>query len=45
MESGRSCIPIIPSADLVKSLRFWVEGLGFEADSEMREGERVARHA
>jgi hypothetical protein len=23
-----SCIPVIPSADLEKSLRFWVEGLG-----------------
>jgi catechol 2,3-dioxygenase-like lactoylglutathione lyase family enzyme len=41
MESVRSCIPIIPSADLVKSLRFWVEGLGFEVESEMREGERL----
>ena len=32
-----SCVPIIPSADLEKSLRFWVEGLGFEVGSEMRE--------
>jgi hypothetical protein len=23
----RSCIPVIPSADLEKSLRFWVDGL------------------
>ncbi len=23
-----SCIPVIPSANLEKSLRFWVEGLG-----------------
>ena len=23
-----SCMPVIPSADLEKSLRFWVEGLG-----------------
>ena len=23
-----SCIPVIPSADLEKSLRFWVDGLG-----------------
>ncbi len=22
------CIPVIPSADLEKSLRFWVDGLG-----------------
>ncbi len=33
-----SCIPIIPSADLEKSLRLWVDGLGFHMDSEMREG-------
>jgi hypothetical protein len=25
-----SCVPITPSADLEKSLRFWVDGLGFE---------------
>jgi catechol 2,3-dioxygenase-like lactoylglutathione lyase family enzyme len=31
-----SCIPVIPSANLEKSLRFWVEGLGFKMDSEMR---------
>ena len=31
-----SCIPVIPSADLKKSLRFWVEGLGFRMDREMR---------
>ena len=31
-----SCIPVIPSADLEKSLRFWVEGLGLEIDREMR---------
>jgi hypothetical protein len=31
-----SCIPVIPSADLQKSLRFWVEGLGFTTDREMR---------
>ena len=41
MEIARSCIPIIPSADLPKSLRFWVEGLGFEVESEMREEERL----
>ena len=27
-----SCIPVIPSADLEKSLRFWVEGLGLTVD-------------
>jgi uncharacterized glyoxalase superfamily protein PhnB len=31
-----SCIPIIPSADLERSLRLWVNGLGFTMDSEMR---------
>jgi catechol 2,3-dioxygenase-like lactoylglutathione lyase family enzyme len=31
-----SCIPIIPSADLEKSLRFWVEGLCLTMDREMR---------
>jgi len=41
LEIIRSCIPVIPSADLPKSLRFWVEGLGFEVDSEMREGDRL----
>ncbi|HZU31781.1 MAG TPA: VOC family protein [Candidatus Angelobacter sp.] len=29
------CIPIIPSADLNKSLRLWVDGLGFSMSSEM----------
>ncbi len=32
----KSCIPVIPSADLEKSLRFWVNGLGLTVDSEMR---------
>jgi uncharacterized glyoxalase superfamily protein PhnB len=41
METVSSCIPIIPSADLVRSLRFWLDGLGFEVESEMREGERL----
>lgn len=31
-----SCIPVIPSADLGKSLRFWVEGVGLTMDREMR---------
>jgi catechol 2,3-dioxygenase-like lactoylglutathione lyase family enzyme len=35
------CMPVIPSADLEKSLRFWVEGLGFTADREMREEGRL----
>lgn len=33
----KSCIPVIPSADLEKSLRFWVDGLGLTADREMRQ--------
>ena len=32
-----SCIPVIPSADLEKSLRFWADGLEFSVSSEMRE--------
>ena len=31
-----SCMPVIPSADLEKSLRFWVEGLGLTMDRAMR---------
>jgi hypothetical protein len=31
-----SCIPVIPSADLDKSLRLWVDGLEFSISSEMR---------
>ena len=31
-----ACIPVIPSADLEKSLRFWVDGLGLTVDREMR---------
>ncbi|MGE5113907.1 MAG: VOC family protein [Acidobacteriaceae bacterium] len=37
----QSCIPVIPSANLEKSLRLWVEGLGFSMSSEMRDGERL----
>mgnify|MGYP000564799555 CR=1 FL=1 len=32
----KSCIPVIPSADLEKSVRLWMDGLGFEIDTEMR---------
>lgn len=39
--SVESCIPIIPSKDLDKSLRFWVEGLGFSMNSEMRKDGRL----
>src|SRR5690242_10866249 len=31
-----SCIPVIPSANLEKSLRLWIDGLGFSMSSEMR---------
>jgi len=31
-----SCVPVIPSADIEKSLRLWIDGLGFRRDSEMR---------
>ena len=37
----KSCIPIIPSANLQKSLRLWVDGLGFSMSSEMREGDKL----
>ena len=36
-----SCVPVIPSADLEKSLRFWVEGLGLTMDRAMRDGGRL----
>jgi catechol 2,3-dioxygenase-like lactoylglutathione lyase family enzyme len=36
-----SCVPVIPSADLEKSLRFWVEGLGLTVDREMRHEGRL----
>src|SRR5437763_16106189 len=36
-----SCIPVIPSADLEKSLRFWVEGLGLYLDRAMRQDGRL----
>jgi hypothetical protein len=32
-----SCVPVIPSVDIEKSLRLWVDGLGFTPSSEMRE--------
>ncbi len=36
-----SCIPVIPSADLEKSLRLWVDGLGFSMSSEMRKDDKL----
>lgn len=31
----QSCIPVIPSKDLERSLRLWIDGLGFSTSSEM----------
>ncbi len=36
-----SCIPVIPSADLERSLRFWVDGLGLSMDRAMRHDGRL----
>lgn len=36
-----ACIPVIPSADLEKSIRFWAEGLGLTVDHEMRHEGRL----
>jgi catechol 2,3-dioxygenase-like lactoylglutathione lyase family enzyme len=36
-----SCMPVIPSADIEKSLRFWVEGLGLTMGREMRHGDKL----
>ena len=36
-----SCIPVVPSADLEKSLRFWVEGLGLTMDRPMTQDGRL----
>jgi uncharacterized glyoxalase superfamily protein PhnB len=36
-----SCIPVIPSSDLEKSLRLWVDGLGFSTSSEMRKDDKL----
>lgn len=33
--SIKTCIPVIPSKKLEKSLRFWIDGLGFSVSSEM----------
>ena len=37
----QSCIPVIPSQDLEKSLRLWVDGLGFSMGSEMRKDDKL----
>ena len=36
-----SCIPVIPSADLARSLRFWVDGLGLSIDRPMSRDDRL----
>lgn len=36
-----SCMPVIPSADLERSLRFWVDGLGLSVDSPIRQDGRL----
>ena len=36
-----SCIPVVPSFDLERSLRFWVEGLGLTMDRAMRHEGRL----
>lgn len=36
------CIPVIPSADLHKSLRLWRDGLGFTVTEEMQRDGRLA---
>jgi catechol 2,3-dioxygenase-like lactoylglutathione lyase family enzyme len=36
-----SCIPVIPSSDLERSLRFWVDGLGLAVDRAMRQDGRL----
>lgn len=35
------CIPVIPSADLDKSLRFWIDGLEFAAEKQMYQEGRL----
>ena len=35
------CVPVIPSADPEKSLRLWVDGLGFSTSSEMRKNHKL----
>jgi hypothetical protein len=41
MDTPSSCIPIIPSADIARSLRFWVDGLAFEVESQMHQEDRL----
>jgi lactoylglutathione lyase len=36
-----ACIPVIPSADLERSLRLWVDGLEFTMGQEMRKDDKL----
>ena len=36
-----SCVPVIQSKNLEKSLRLWVDGLGFSTSSEMRKDDKL----
>lgn len=36
------CIPVIPSENLEKSLRFWVDGLGFSMSREMHKDGKLS---
>lgn len=36
-----SCIPVIPSTNLEKSLRLWVDGLGFSMSSQMYDSNKL----
>lgn len=36
-----SCMPVIPSTDLEKTLHFWVDGLGLTMDRPMRQDGRL----
>ena len=37
----KSCVPVIPSADIERSLRFWVDGLALTMDRAMRKDDRL----
>jgi catechol 2,3-dioxygenase-like lactoylglutathione lyase family enzyme len=39
--SVEACIPVIPSADVERSLRFWVDGVGLTMDRAMHENGRL----
>jgi len=41
MQMIKGCISVIPSGDLQTSLRFWIDGLGFTMDREIRNNGRL----